>query len=236
MNRLATAVGEFGYSAHKDPYNAARWRHSGHARFTYSGLYPVFEFSVDFNDRASRQYTTYVYMLDDDNVSVELSSRELKTPYIQGNISAYIPFNFSSGGWYRGFIPKLNYRISNDMFNKGLTIMEIENHVQTGEDGSLNEVQRPVFVRESKGKNVFMHSLSGSLRAYAVQATPNSAVYPRWGIGVETGASGSIESSSLLSPMGYFYTYGYVPGIMREHGINSWQYIIAVEGIVSSES
>lgn len=104
QNRLATAVGEFGYSAHKDPYNAARWRHSGHARFTYSGLYPVFEFSVDFNDRASRQYTTYVYMLDDDNVSVELSSRELKTPYIQGNISTYIPFNFSSGGWYRGFI------------------------------------------------------------------------------------------------------------------------------------
>ena len=219
QNRLATAVGEFGYSAHKDPYNEAKWRHSAHARFTYSGLYPIFELSVDFNDRASRQYTTYVYMLDDDKASVELSSRELETPYIQGSVSAYIPFNFLSGGWYRGVIPKVNYRISNDMFKKGLTIMEIEDHVQTGKDGSLEEFQRPVFVGESKGKNVFMHSMSGSVRAYSVQATPNSAVYPRWGIGVEAGASGSIESSSLLSPMGYFYTYGYVPGIMREHGI-----------------
>lgn len=219
QNRLATAVGEFGYSAHKDPYDAAKWRHSAHARLTYSGLYPVFELSVDFNDRAARQYTTYVYMLDEEKASVELSSRELKTPYIQGNISAYIPFNFSSGGWYRGLIPKISYRISNDMFNKGMTIMEIENHVQTGQDGSLEEFQRPVFVRKGKGKNVFMHSLSGSVRAYTMQATPNSAVYPRWGIGVEAGASGGLESSSLLSPMGYFYTYGYVPGIMREHGI-----------------
>ncbi|MBR5274698.1 MAG: hypothetical protein IKU33_05585, partial [Bacteroidales bacterium] len=65
QNQLSTAVGEFGYSAHKDPYNNAKWRHSAHARFTYSGLYPIFELSVDFNDRSARQYTTYLYMLDE---------------------------------------------------------------------------------------------------------------------------------------------------------------------------
>ena len=219
QNRLATAVGEFGYSAHRDPYNAAKWRHSAHARFTYSGLYPMFELSLDFNDRAARQYTTYVYRMDEDRASVELSSKETAAPYIQGTASAYIPFNFSSGGWYRGLIPKMTYRIGNDMFNKGLTIMDIEDHVQTGQDGSIAEVQRPVFAEARKGRNVFMHSLSGSVRGYAIQATPNSAVYPRWGIGAETGVSADLESSYLLSPMGYFYTYGYVPGIMKEHGI-----------------
>ena len=219
QNRLATAVGEFGYSAHKDPNDVTKWRHSAHARFTYSGLYPILEFSVDFNDRSARQYTTYAYMMDEDRASIELSSKETAVPYIQGTASAYIPFNFSSGGWYKGLIPKVSYRIGNDMFDRGLTIMEVEDHIQTGEDGNIMEIQRPVFAEARKGRNTFMHSLSGSVRGYAIQGTPNSAVYPRWGIGAETGASASLESSYLLSPMGYFYTYGYVPGIMREHGI-----------------
>jgi hypothetical protein len=50
-------------------------------------------------------------------------------------------------------------------------------------------------------------------------STPNSAVYPKWGIGVEAGASGSLESGKYFSPMGYGYLYGYVPGIIPTHGI-----------------
>ena len=49
--------------------------------------------------------------------------------------------------------------------------------------------------------------------------TASSAVYPKWGIGAEIGASGSLESSLYLSPMGYFYLYGYVPGILAEQGL-----------------
>jgi hypothetical protein len=49
--------------------------------------------------------------------------------------------------------------------------------------------------------------------------TASSAVYPKWGIGAEIGASGSLESSRYLSPMGYFYLYGYVPGILSEQGL-----------------
>ena len=54
----------------------------------------------------------------------------------------------------------------------------------------------------------------------------NSQVYPRWGIGAEAGASSGIESYKVFSPMGYVYGYGYVPGIMRTHGIRltaMWQ-------------
>jgi hypothetical protein len=54
----------------------------------------------------------------------------------------------------------------------------------------------------------------------------NSQVYPRWGIGAEIGTRTSLESYKVFSPMGYIYGYGYIPGIMRTHGIRlsaMWQ-------------
>lgn len=211
QNRLATGVGEFGYSAHKDPYNRSKWRHSGHARFTYSGLYPIFEVSVDFNDRGSRQYFLKAYERKG-QTSISLGSKELKNPYVEANIKAYIPFNFSSGGWYKGVIPQLSYKISNDMFNTGISILSYDALMGGADDN-------PVFVKYIEGKNGFRHSLSGALRAYTMLGTPNSAVYPKWGIGVEVGASGSLESSDILSPMGYAYIYGYLPGVISTQGI-----------------
>ena len=219
QNRLSTAVGEIGYSAHKDPYNPAKWRHSGHARFTYSGFYPIIEATVNFNDRAARQYNAYAYIFPDGKASMEISSRELSTPYIEGILSTYIPFNFSSGGWYKGLIPKLTYRIGNNKFNTGLAVMKMEEQGILGQDGKYTSGYNPVFISHTAGKNTFRHSLTGSLRGYTMLGTASSAVYPKWGIGAEIGASGSLESSLYLSPMGYFYLYGYVPGILAEQGL-----------------
>lgn len=217
QNRLATAVGEFGYSAHKDPYNPAKWRHSGHAELTYSGLYPVFEASVDFNDRAARQYKTNIYQSRKGH-GIEVTSSELTVPYIEGRLSVYLPLKFSSGGWYRGFIPRVSYRIGNDKFDTGFNIMEMEEHQETVVGGVMQS-QKPVFKGRNDGKNTFMHSISGSMRFYSMLNTPNSAVYPKWGIGLEAGVSTNIESNKVFSPMGYIYAYGYIPGIIAEQGI-----------------
>ena len=92
QNTLSTGVGEFGYSAHKDPYDKSRWRHSGHLKFTYSGLYPVIEAKVDFNDRAARQYSVSQTVSSSGRLS-SLSSKALDTPYIEGRLSMYVPFN-----------------------------------------------------------------------------------------------------------------------------------------------
>lgn len=211
QNRLATGVGEFGYSAHKDPYNSGKWRHSGHARFTYSGLYPVIEASVDFNDRAARQFVFEVYQKDGKS-SLTINSRELTTPYVQGNLKMYIPFNFSSGGWYRGLIPQLNYRITNDMFNTGAIVHSYDSYL-----GSFDG--NPVFLTYIPGKNHFRHYLTGALRGYTMLGTPNSAVYPRWGVGFEVGASGSLGCAEVLNPMGYAYLYGYLPGVVSVQGL-----------------
>ena len=220
QNRLSNASGEFGYSAHKDPYDPSKWRHSGHARFIYSGLYPVFEMKVDLNDRAARQYYAAAYRQMNGGTGWSISSRPLDTPYISGSISMYIPWNFSSGGWFKGIIPKVTYRISNDKFNTSLAIADgMDSFVWNENEGTMTGTEKYVFSEVGKGKNTFRHSISGSLRAYTVLSTPNSAVYPKWGIGAEAGASGSLESGMYFSPMGYGYLYGYVPGIIPTHGI-----------------
>ena len=211
QNRLATGVGEIGYSAHKDPYNTNKWRHSGHIKYTYSGLYPVFEFALDFNDRSARQFNSTIYNYQDKS-SISISSKELNVPYFSGRISTYIPFNLSSGGWYRGFIPRLSYTITNDMFNKDLTITSLN-----PENGSFKN--SPVFINSTGGKNSVRQYLSGSIRAYTVLGTPNSAVYPKWGIGLEAGATGSLGLSQFISPMGYLYGYGYLPGLVPQQGL-----------------
>ena len=218
QNRLSNASGEFGYSAHKDPYEPERWRHSGHARFIYSGLYPVIEMAVDFNDRAARQFSPTIY-LKDSSAGISLESRALDVPYIEGRLSMYIPWNFSSGGWYRGVIPRLSYRISNDKFNTSSSVMTYQDVLVDMGNGEFGESGFNSFSYHTSGKNTFRHSLSGSLRAYTMLSTPISAVYPKWGIGVEAGASGGLESSDYLSPMGYGYVYGYVPGLMSTHGV-----------------
>jgi hypothetical protein len=210
QNRLSTGVGEFGYSAHKDPYNRAKWRHSGHFKFTYSGLYPVIEAKIDINDRAARQFNVTAVQRGK-GTGVSLSSKELDAPYFEGKLSAYIPFDFSSGGWYKGFIPRISYRITNDMFNTSISVLK--------EDELGMYPGNPPFVGATEGKNTFRHYLTGSLRAYSTLSTPNSAVYPRWGIGAEIGAATSIGIGDLISPMGYGYLYGYVPGFTREQGL-----------------
>ena len=217
QNRLATAIGEIGYSAHKDPYNKSKWRHSGHAKFTYSGLYPIFQFSLDINDRGARQYSNYTDVVSGNIYMVD--SRELSKPFISGKVSTYIPFNFSSGGWNKGLIPRVSYTITNDIFDTGSVLIEREEtHDLSGKYNS--------FAGYKEGKKTIRQYLSGSVRAYTMRSIANSQVYPRWGAGVEAGVSGGIESHKVFSPMGYVYGYGYVPGIMKTHGIRlsaMWQ-------------
>lgn len=211
QNNLSTAVGEFGYSAHKDPYNKQKWRHSGHVKFTYSGLYPVIELSADFNDRAIRQYNISS-VSNHKNGYVEIASRELDAPYFNGNLALYIPFNFSSGGWYRGLIPKVSYTLTNDRFNTS-HIMMTSGTIGGGLDGS------PAFAGAKEGKNILRQYLSASLRGYTMLSTPNSAVYPKLGIGLEMGVNSNLGLNKYLSPVGYMYGYGYLPGITAEQGI-----------------
>ena len=211
QNNLSTAYGEVGYSAHKDPYNETKWRHSGHFKMTYTGLYPIFELALDFNDRAARQFNP-TYYINGDLAAISIYSKEMKSPFFSGKLSTYVPFSFSSRGWSRGFIPRISYTITNDRFNSSMAILSSEPRY-----GSVQG--NPVFVKATDGKNGLRQYLQGSVRAYTMQNIPNSAVYPRWGVGIEAGALGSLGLSYYFSPMGYLYGYGYIPGFIRTQGL-----------------
>ena len=212
QNKLSTAVGQFGYSAHRDPYHPDKWRHSGHAKFTYSGLYPIFELSVDFNDRSAIQYSPKAFV-ENGYSMMSIDAKEVAAPFVYADLKAYVPFDLSSGGWFRGVIPQVSYSFTNDFFNSSMP------YISHREEAGADVPGGQVFLGATDGKNRPMQYLRGNLRAYSVLGTSNSCVYPRWGIGVEMGVSSMLAAMDYYSPMGYAYVYGYVPGFARTHGI-----------------
>ena len=219
QNDLDNAIASFGYSAHKDPYNYSRWRHSGHIKFTYTGWYPVIELALDINDRGARTRSiNYNYtgvsqiigtqkFVDPEYSYISSTSKENGHPFISGKIAAYIPFNFSKGGWYQGLIPRVSYTITNDRFKLDPnTIL-------------YNGSGHTIAVIPSISDEILVQSLNGSVRYYIQRPVAEAGVYPKWGIGTEFGASYEIGLEKFFSPVGYGYVYGYLPGIIPQHGL-----------------
>jgi len=156
QNDLGTSSG---YAAYHAAYEEGSWWHSLHGKFTYTGLYPVFEASVDAGDRYALSYRVEK---DEEAKTTSLKSSprgdptgSAYIPSVTASLRTYIPWNFSSGGYLRGLVPSASLLLSNDRF----------------EDG------RP------------LHRATFSLRGYTMEHTPASRVYPRFGIGAEVGYS-----------------------------------------------
>ena len=182
QNDLGTGYGWVGYHA---AYADGRWRHSGHAKLTYTGLYPVLEASLDVGDRDAWNY--WVERNEEKHtVTLKHGPRggAAPLPSVSGRLRTYIPWSFSSGGWLRGLVPSATLLLSNDTF-----------------DGATP-----------------MHRTTFSLRGYVMQHTPASRVYPRFGLGAETGYSFR-WAPGLIAPSAYFYLYGYLPGLHETHGL-----------------
>ncbi len=240
QNQLGTFSGIVGYKAAKDPYDKSRWRHSAHLNLTYSGLYPVFELNLDFNDRAARQSRLFLRETGGDYYSVELLSEAYPSvPNISGSISAYIPFRFSSGGWSRGFTPRVTYYISNDrrdadayIFSKPGISVDGEKITPEGLDWKLaydGQGWKTAYIYERKLNsygNRPSQNLTASATLYGMLPVNNSGVYPRWGGGVQAGLSYPLGMTHWYSPAAYGYAYGYFPGFTREQGLKvtgMWQ-------------
>lgn len=216
QNSLGTAWGSVGYSFHNDPYSyvyddgSHKYRHSGHILFTYSGLYPVFEFSADFNDRAAVQYQRRKAVSGSYHAE-SVTGTLLNTPSLKGSVKVYVPLSFSSGGWSRGLIPQVRYTICNDLYDKSLTTVSF--------DGNFSGTKIPHVVGYKSGDNVYMQTVHASIRGYSVRNVPASGTYPRYGIGAEVGYSARIRLSDMFSSSAYFYGYGYLPGFTLTQGL-----------------
>ena len=109
QNDLGTAWGSVGYHA---AVTDGTWKHSGHAKFSYSGWLPVLEASVDFNDR---NRTESIWAKDDEGKDV-VRKYTTDTPCLTYSAKAYIPLRFNSNGVLRGFTPQVRFSGSNNIF------------------------------------------------------------------------------------------------------------------------
>lgn len=230
QNQLGTFSGIVGYSAHKDSYDRSRWRHSAHLNLKYTGLYPVLEFNLDFNDRAALQNSVVLREMSGGYSVTTRSEAVPSVPNVTGSLSAYIPFRFSSGGWSRGFTPRVTYSLSNDRRDANAWIFRqtgLPTEGAASSDASVQVTSVPdgftaqwVFDRKMYSqKNLPAQSLTASASLYGMLPVTNSAVYPRWGGGLQAGVGVPLGMTHWYSPAAFAYGYGYFPGFTREQGL-----------------
>ena len=212
QNDLGTLSGAIGYGLHPDPDVDKAWRNALHAKFTYTGLYPVIEGSLDVGDYAARLYQIAQY-----NIFGTTSSSAVKSlagfPSASASIKAYIPFNFSKGGLLYGVTPQVRYSVSNSFFSTSkLTFC-----TPAGVFEKLPA--RYIFTGFQEGDLHLMQVLSGSVRGYVMLPRPHSRIYPRWGIGAEVGGLMRLGLQDVIAPNVYSYVYGYLPGLYQTHGL-----------------
>lgn len=184
QNELSTLQGSIAYNA---GYNSDHWVHKGEAKLTYSGFYPVIELGASISSDAPSRYFLHRTFSDFTNI-ISLTHEQIEgIPSVNASALIYVPMNFSSGGWYRGFVPQVRWNVSNNTVSRG----------------NLAPLNR----------------LSASVRGYVMKATPTSCLYPKLGIGAETGWSGRPGVQNIFNSNAYFYTYGYLPGFFDTHGV-----------------
>ena len=210
QNLLGTGYGMVGYGAHEDPYKAGKWRHSGHFKYIFTGLFPVFEFSANFNDRAALDIQK-IQVSKEKMYRLYNKGKLTDRPYFEGGLKVYIPFNFSSGGISRGLIPQVRYKFTNDRYNDQILFQ----HIVKKDGKDVTETYSTV------GKDHIspLRTLDASLRGYVMRQKAPSQVFPSLGFGAELGFHFRPGHSKAYNPTAYLYTYGYLPGFTARQGL-----------------
>lgn len=165
------------------------WRSSGFVKYSYTGWYPVVEAELDINTRNALYYRKTA-----DQGGLVMKTQSAGKPLIRGWLKTYVPLNFSSGGWRRGVIPQISYSATNDLYGYYTT-------------------QKSFLVNSN------MSRLTVNVRAYTMLRTPESCIFPRWGMGLDAGWSMTPFMTDVLASNIYAYLYAYVPGFFPMHGV-----------------
>ncbi len=214
QNDLATATGSIGYSA--APASGKDWLHLVDLRFNYKGWYPVIETSLRLsNGTPSRYQFTHITpsrAASDAQPVEQVTAAKLAAPALSFGARVYLPLVFNGGGWNRGLVPQVRYSISNSLFDGSIHTAR--------RFGAFAERDRSLALTgQESGATVFLQNVTASLRGYAMLPTAPSGVYPRWGIGAETGVGFRPALTQIYDPAVYGYLYGYLPGLVPEHGL-----------------
>ena len=219
QNLLGTGWGSLGYSYHSDPY-FSKSVHSLHLNYVYKGLPPVIEVSADYGDHDKLEMRRARLIHKDNSTSLRTFANFSDKKYWKAKVTAYLPLNFSSGGWTRGIIPQLKYDIENNEYDDDVDVFQIIE--QTGQQTKYKKINTLDI-----GESHILQTLTPSLRGYILQPTAPSCIYPRLGIGIEAGYRFLPQHQDSFTNTGYLYSYGYLPGFMSTHGLRltaAWQH------------
>ena len=191
QNTLGTLRASAGYAyQHRHGFQGVSKRlHSGHASFTWSGWYPVFEGNIHFNDRI---------MYKKDRFSLRTS------------LYAYVPISWEGTGWNSGITPLAGWSFRNDQLV--LDMDEPEPSAAAGDDEDEPETTYTL-------RQIDRHQLNFSLGAYKMQEAAESQVFPRWGIGGRVASSVSPNGGSRFGSEFSAIAYGYLPGLTFNQGL-----------------
>ena len=210
QNTLGTLYGTASYAHRFGDAGPSKGRNTFHLNLTYTGLYPVIEGRLEVGERKSIQYFRRKTIAE--SMTIErLAGMYMDQPLVDGEVKMYIPFNFSSGGWNKGFIPQVRYVATNDRYNRAAAVL-------TAAPATGDFISREQFTGVLSGSNVLMQSLYLSARGYVVRPVAHSQVYPSLGVGAEFGYHWRLGLEDLYSPQAYAYLYGYLPGFAPEQG------------------
>lgn len=211
QNTLSTMSGTVGFAVAPDSYDETRWRPSLHAKFTYSGWYPVIEGSIDFGGQDAQELLK-VTLTEGGITQYGMASASANMPLLNGHLRAYVPLSFSKGGLSYGFVPQVSYTISNNLYDVNYLDLKVITDNVTGE-------QTYEQIGPHTAYFIPMQRLAASVRAYVALPRARSQTYPRWGAGIEVGANMRPDSWDVFRPNVYAYLYGYTPGFTRTQGL-----------------
>ena len=214
QNRLGTFYGSAGIAISADTGDNGSTRPSGHLQFTYEGLYPVLEADVSAGERDALTYRLFDVKGVDGRSHIITASKS-STPLVSADLKAYIPLDLSRGPWNRGVIPTATLYLSNDRFDTG--IWDMSYITALSEKGLADSWLS--YNGFSPGTGVNYLSSKFALRGYIILSTPSSCIFPRWGIGTEAGYLSRWGLEKVYNRNVYLSLYGYVPGLMRTHGL-----------------
>ena len=218
QNLTSTLDGSMGLSLHVNPFEAmesdekddqgnpvvplSAWTAGFHLNMNYTGLFPVFNLTLDIGDRPSAKV---VQGIDPNNDSVYVASArsDNKLPYIGGSLTMSFPLNFSHGGWNRMLKPFVGVLASTDR------LADSYYKIKYNETWGVYEPDEAL----TYGFHRNIRFIAGAMGGVELPV-PQSAIYPRLGVG-----GGFQYSSNMLSDRLYATVYGYLPGITSTSGL-----------------
>ncbi|MBN1925722.1 MAG: hypothetical protein JW798_07800 [Prolixibacteraceae bacterium] len=188
QNMLGTAEAILGYR-----YKWEEEKGEFYANYKFMGWYPVIESELNFG-KSKSTYLSITQYVNDKNEVVKTDTVSNNFSWDETNLSinAHVPLNFSSGTFFRGIYPLVNYQLTNI-------------------SGSTNE---------PKGfpKGIY-HFMEAGIQAYTIMQASSQDVLPNFGLIVDARYNFSLPGVAQFGDMYTFSGTVYLPGLINNHGL-----------------